>query len=198
MATLCDTTCGAAAAAPTPYDASCVVTTRKIGAEHFFLIPCDESLDMNDAAAVAAAVSAGTIQKSPRGKITRNRGDQQKIEDAFGCGDDIILNRTQLLAYSTYLASCNTVDDDTYWAAVNDGFLAFRMFWVDCCGKIYIDQGADNPGFKINLTETFEFVEGESNYGQWTGGFEIETSSSIIPIYDLTVVSALGVSINVN
>lgn len=198
MATLCDVTCGAASVPPVRYDADCSVESRKIGAEHFFLVKCDAEINITDPIAVDAAILAGDIVISPRGKLTTTRGDQDIIEDAFGCGDDIVLNRKKVINYETYQAKCDDVTDDTYWADVNDNINSYRIGYVDCCGKIFYDVGAANPGFKINLQETFEFVDGENGYGIWQGSFEIETTQSIIPLYDLAVVTALGVSINVS
>lgn len=198
MATLCDTTCGQNAEPKTAYDATCVIETRKIGAEYFFGVQCDANIDLTDPAAVASAMTAGTIKPSPRGKILKGRGESDKIEDAFGCGEDIDLNVKSLLTYETYSAKCDSTEDDEYWADFNDNFSNRRYFYVDCCGKIYADIGAPNPGFKANLKERFEFVEGEKGYGKWAGGFEIETKGTPIPLYDLAVLAALGLSVNVN
>lgn len=197
MASLCDTTCGAAATAPTPYDADCSVVTAKAGAEYFFTLPCDETLDMTDSVAVAAAITANTVQKSPRGKLTIERGDETIIEDAFGCGDDINLGYNLTLNFETYQAESANNDDDTYWAAINDDFNTLRFFWVTCSGKIFYAVGDANPGFKVSLVNRFLPEPGDNNFVKWTGSLEIsDLTVSNIPLVDSAVLNALGVSVN--
>lgn len=197
MASLCDTTCGAAAVAPAAYDADCELITAKAGAEYFFVLPCDETLDLSDSVAVAAAITANTIRKSPRGKLIVSRGDETIIEDAFGCGDPINVGYSLNISFETYQAENANNLDDTYWAAINDDHQTLRFFWVTCSGKIYYDAGATNPGFKVALSQRFLPEAGEQNFVKWTGELRIsDLTSSIIPLYDVAVLNALGVSIN--
>lgn len=193
MGNLCDTTCGGTGVLPTPYDANCVVNTRKSGANFFFLIKCDTALNLTDGQAVVAALQAGTIVRSPRGKLVRGKAETKRIEDAFGCGEGIGVGLETSFDYSTYLASCDSTVDDDYWKNVNDNYPKYRFFWADCCGKIYYDAGSDNPGFSMDLLENFTFGDGEQGAGQWTGKVKIKHNKDIPVMYDPVVASALGI-----
>lgn len=197
MATVCANTCGDATVLPGRYDLNCAVKTAKIGAEHFFKIKCNEVLDITDATAVAAAILSGVLQASPRGNIVKGRGDEDVIEDAFGCGEDINVSTETTLDYTTYMAECDNVDDNNYWGDINDQKGTYNILYVDCCGKIWADYTSENPGFKTSVSTSFEWVPGDSGLGIWEGQFTLTNpdGKSIRPFYDEAVVSALGISI---
>lgn len=203
MSTLCDTTCGGAATLPTAYDDNCAPERRIYGANYFVLITCDTILDITDSVAVAAAIVAGDVAISPKGRLIKGTTDQEIIENAYGCGEDIIGTLTTNYTFTTYnTTGCDSADDYVYWGNIFDNYQSFRIVTVDCCGHITYDatnNGTANPGFVFSITTFPNFVEGEGGLGLWEFGFSITHTASLDVYYDAVktplVLAELGISI---
>lgn len=203
MSSLCDTACGGAATLPTAYDDNCAPERRRSGASYFVLITCDTVLDITDDTAVAAAIVAGDVAISPKGKLEKNGTDQEVIDDAYGCGQKIIGGLTTNYTFTTYnSAGCESVDDYTYWNSIFSNYQSFRMIPVDCCGFLHYnatDNATANPGFEFSITSFPDFVSGEADLGQWEIGFAIDHIDPIDVYYDAVqtplVLAELGISV---
>ena len=196
MAGLCSTNCGAISAPPAAYDDLCNEGRAFANGEHFFLVQCDQAIDINDATAVEAAIASGAIQASPRGRLVRNAGTDITIDDVYGCGEDVVVLTETPIDFTTINATCDSTADNVYWKNINDNPGLYRLFWVDCCGKIHYQLSGDNPGFRFSLTTKFTFLDtGTEGIGNWVGQFTIDHTTDIDAIYNPAVVTALGISI---
>lgn len=214
MSTLCDTTCGGAAAIPTPYDDACAPERRQHGANYFILARCDVKIDMEDggiaagdgsatAYNVAGAVAAGVLEISPKGKLIKGSAEVETIENAYGCGQSIPGAITIPFTYETYnTTGCESAADYLYWKNLFDDYQSFRVMWVDCCGFLHYnatDNSTANPGYEFSVTTPPEFIEGDANLGKWNFAFEITGTELFDTYYDAVntplILAELGISV---
>lgn len=197
MASLCSTACAGVSNPPAAYDAACTIETRRYGSNYFCLVKCDETVDITLAANVNTAVTAGIIALSPLGKLIVQPEEQTVIESATGCGQDIAVGSTTDITFETYQTDgCDGITDFTYWYDLRENYLKYRIFWVDCCGIIFYDEGASNPGYAFTMPKLPTWEEGEEGYGKWSMTFQISHTSGFGVLLDDTVTDELGISVS--
>lgn len=181
MSLLC-VPCDEQNAPPQSYE-ECKVQFRKFGFSRFALVSCDyEFTDITDPTEWEAAITAGSISKSPTGILSIAEPDVTSF--AFsGCGLQATGEKTYNLTFNTY-STKGDLGDHRYWDNIDRNHQEFRLIPVDCNGIFYLtpewidfleDQNSANaaavglysPGHAFSITSPPTWVEGEGSSGQW-------------------------------
>lgn len=193
---LCGATIGAANQPIESYHAYATGNqTRKAGKQYFVLIGCNVNIaDPTDLALWDAAVTAGDIKISPKGKIVIPVPTLTTSPDIDDCGGDTVLDMTYQLQFSTYQANDT---DAEYWNEFFKNYSQYRVAWFDCKQNFntpgeYVDFIRDPanatapvgaPGFSFTVSVPPHPVRGDGNRVRWETTMEINLDGNEIIRY---------------
>lgn len=176
---------------------TCPTVLRKYGIPSMIAFRCGlEFDDMLDTVAStgewATHITAKNIILFPRdGKL--EIGGQTSESFETGCGKQIPFGTNAPWTFTTPSSDPDGLDED-WWYALHNDFYGWKYGWIDCNGKLYVDDTSISllkaaieesdpavvvqPGFDFMLSEIpmFEQVNGPGKPGQWraTGTFQFD------------------------
>ena len=172
---ICNTLCSESM--PTPY-ANCKKQTRKAGIKSIGIMPCDQAGNVNllDVADVITAVENGVIVMLPIGLGSKPKPTTEKkklescqVEKPIGVWNHNIAFKT------SYIDGENNTDYDFFNEVIKNAN-AYKFFWIDCNGQIFI-----NPDYVADSTTIHSGLDMVVD-----GGLEIvEDGTKEVQVYNL-------------